>query len=186
MEKRKPPFAPDAANERKEPLSVIALLVLPRHSAVMKHSLQIRLAQESDAGQISGLVQKTIRISNAQDYSHAVIERVVANFSTDTVQRLLKTRTVLVAIKNNVTVGTASLDGEVVRTVFVDPDVQGQGVGRQLMKAIEITAKRGGTTMLQVPASLTAKPFYAQLGYTEVRDVFHGEERTVIMEKGIG
>ena len=164
----------------------VAVLARPQHSAAMEPSLQIRPAQKSDVGQISRLVQKTIRISNAQDYPKAVIDRVVANFSTDTVQHLLTIRTVLVAIQDDVAVGTASLDGEVVRTVFVAPEVQGQGVGRCLMNAIEAIADLEGTTVLQVPASLTARPFYARLGYIEVRDVLHGEERTVIMEKRIG
>ncbi|KJZ24315.1 hypothetical protein TW83_18570, partial [Paracoccus sp. S4493] len=115
----------------------------------MEPSLQIRPAQKSDVGQISRLVQKTIRISNAQDYPKAVIDRVVANFSTDTVQHLLTIRTVLVAIQDDVAVGTASLDGEVVRTVFVAPEVQGQGVGRCLMNAIEAIADQEGTTVLQ-------------------------------------
>ena len=151
----------------------------------MERNLKIRPAQESDASQISGLVQETIRISNAQDYSKAVVERVVANFSTDTVQHLLKSRIVLVADQDEVIVGTASLEGDIVRTVFVDPEVQGLGIGRRLMDAIELLAAKKGTVVRQVPSSLTARLFYAQLGYIEVRDDFHDEERTVIMEKRI-
>jgi GNAT superfamily N-acetyltransferase len=151
----------------------------------MEPSLQIRPAQESDAGQISDLVRNTLRISNAKDYSKVTIERVIANFSVDRVQQLLESRTVLVATQKGVTVGTASLDGEVVRTVFVAPEVQGLGVGRRLMEAVEKVAIRNGTVVLQVPASLTARAFYARLGYVEVRDSHWGEERTVIMEKRI-
>jgi len=54
------------------------------------------------------------------------------------------------------------------------------------MNAIEAIADREGTTVLQVPASLTARPFYARLGYIEIRDVLYGEEQTAIMEKRIG
>ena len=37
--------------------------------------------------------------------------------------------------------------------------------------------------MLTVPSSVTAEPFYAKLGFRPVRDSYHGEERTIIMER---
>lgn len=178
--------APDTGARGKKPLSAVALAAHFGHSAAMEHHVQIRSAKFSDAGHISRLVQNTIRISNAQDYPEAVIERVAANFSTEAIQRLLGNRFVLVATRGEIVVGTASLDGNVVRTVFVAPEVQGSGVGRRLMGAIETTAQGKGTVVIQVPASLTARPFYARLGYCEVQDVFHGGERTVLMEKRIG
>ncbi len=85
----------------------------------MEQNTIVRPANDSDADEISKLVQKTIRISNARDYSDAVIERLVANFATAAIQSLLKRRIVLVATQNEVIVGTASFDGNEVRTVFV-------------------------------------------------------------------
>ena len=158
----------------------------PRHPAQMEPVLHIRPAETSDADQISALVQRTIRISNAKDYSAAVIDRVVANFSPDAVQTLLSQRVVLVATQGAAVVGTASLDSDTVRTVFVDPKAQGNGIGRQLMAAVEALARRNGTVLLQVPASLTAQSFYARLGYAGLRDAQHGDERTIIMAKQIG
>ncbi|WP_280940334.1 hypothetical protein [Mesorhizobium sp. LNHC221B00] len=37
--------------------------------------------------------------------------------------------------------------------------------------------------MLTVPSSLTAEAFYARLGFRAVRDSYHGEERTIIMQR---
>ena len=34
-----------------------------------------------------------------------------------------------------------------------------------------------------MPSSLTAEPFYTKLGFHTVRDVYHGNERTLVMEK---
>lgn len=90
---------------------------------------------------------------------------------------------VFVALADNRVVGTASLDGQVVRTVFVRPRLQGQGIGRQLMNAVEQTAKRLGVEILSVPSSVTAARFYRRLGYSVVRETFHGEERTIVMER---
>jgi len=80
-------------------------------------------------------------------------------------------------------IATASLDGDVVRSVFVEPEHQGLGVGKQLMAVIEDEAIARGLEVLRVPSSITAERFYARLGFCTVRDTFYGEERTVVMQK---
>ena len=49
--------------------------------------------------------------------------------------------------------------------IFVDPDYQGRGIGKGIVKALEndefaIRAKR-----IEIPASMTGIPFYRKLGY---------------------
>ena len=51
------------------------------------------------------------------------------------------------------------------------------------METVETIARNSGIAALRVPASLTAKSFYTRLGYNAVREVLHGEERTIVMEK---
>jgi hypothetical protein len=53
------------------------------------------------------------------------------------------------------------------------------------MQTVEIAAFASGVKALQVPASLTARNFYARLGYNEVQEVIFGDERTFVMEKQI-
>jgi hypothetical protein len=43
-----------------------------------------------------------------------------------------------------------------------------------------------GIDILSVPSSVTAEAFYAHLGFKAVRDAFHGDERTIIMECKLG
>ncbi|PED79910.1 acetyltransferase, partial [Bacillus pseudomycoides] len=69
----------------------------------------------------------------ARDYPAEVIARVASNFTPDAVLDLLKRRVVLVAVQDSVIVATAALDGNVVRSVFVNPALHGQGIGRLLM-----------------------------------------------------
>jgi N-acetylglutamate synthase-like GNAT family acetyltransferase len=82
-------------------------------------------------------------------------------------------------------VGTAGLDGNVVRTVFVSPDVQARGIGKLLMAEIERTAQERKIQSLTVFSSISAETFYAQLGFKIVRDNYHGDERTIIMERSL-
>lgn len=144
---------------------------------------QIRRAQHGDAQAISRIVIAALRESNSLDYPAEVIAQLEQSFSPTAVSALLDSRVVFVAAKQNDLLGTASLDGEVVRTVFVAPIHHGTGIGRQLMKAIHTAAIRAGVTALRVPSSITAQGFYARLGYRKLRDEFHGVERTIVMEK---
>ncbi|SFI87688.1 GNAT family N-acetyltransferase [Bradyrhizobium sp. cf659] len=143
----------------------------------------IRPARDDDADDIGGVILRALRETNAKDYTDEIIERVERSFSPDAVRELIAKRTVFVATLDSRVVGTASLDGSVVRTVFVAPDVQARGIGKLLMAEIERTGRDRDISALTVPSSITAEAFYAKLGFNAVRDSYHGDERTIIMER---
>lgn len=146
---------------------------------------QIRTATADDAAAISQVVITALAESNARDYPPKVIASVRANFGPEQVQALMAVREVLVAEEQGCVIGTASLDGDVVRTVFVAPGEQGRGVGRRLMERIEALARERGVRLLRVPSSITAEGFYAGLGFRFVQEIIRGEERTLVMERSL-
>ena len=146
---------------------------------------ETRVASEDDAVDISRVIIAALRETNARDYPSSVIERVEQNFSPDAVRKLIGKRRAFVAVMGQRTVGTASLDGGWVRTVFVEPGVQGRGVGRLLMGEVERAAREAGLVTLSVPSTVTAESFYAKLGFKVVGDSYYGEERTIIMERSL-
>ncbi|WP_256805539.1 GNAT family N-acetyltransferase [Bradyrhizobium sp. Bra64] len=143
----------------------------------------IRPALEDDAADISAVILRALRETNAKDYTNEIIARIALSFSPDAVRRLIGQRTVFVATFRGRVVATASLDGSVVRTVFVAPEVQARGIGKLLMAEIERTARERNIPSLTVPSSVTAETFYAGLGFSSVHDSYHGDERTIIMER---
>lgn len=145
----------------------------------------IRNATNADAPAISRTIISALRESNVQDYSAEIIEQVARSFSPPAILHLLSERQVLVATTGSHIVATASLDNDIVRSVYVDPRHQGKGVGRRLMEKLQSLAINAGLNQLRVPSSITAEGFYASLGFEKVRDEFHGAERTVIMEKAL-
>ncbi|MGA6105468.1 N-acetyltransferase family protein [Pseudomonas solani] len=145
----------------------------------------IRTATPDDATAISQVVLLALAESNARDYPPAVIASVQANFGPEQVRGLLAAREVLVAEEAGCVIGTASLDGDVVRTVFVAPGAQGLGVGRRLMEQVEALARERGVAVLKVPSSITAEGFYAGLGFQAVQQIIRGEERTIVMERSL-
>ena len=52
-----------------------------------------------------------------------------------------------------------------VRSVFVEPGLQGAGIGRQLMYSLEAVAASNEVKPLKVPSSITAEGFYRAMGY---------------------
>ena len=145
----------------------------------------IRTATAEDALAISEVVLLALAESNARDYPPKVIASVQANFGPEQVRGLLAAREVLVAEEAGCVIGTASLDGDVVRTVFVAPGAQGLGVGRRLMEQVEALARERGVALLKVPSSITAEGFYAGLGFQAVQQIIRGEERTIVMERSL-
>lgn len=143
----------------------------------------VRIATDDDAQAISRVVIAALRASNAQDYPPDVIAQVETSFTPSAVKALLSRRKTFVALEDDRVIATASLDGDVVRSVFVDPLHQGKGIGKTLMATLHRTAFDAGIGRLRVPSSITAQGFYQALGYQKIRDEYHGAERTVIMEK---
>jgi GNAT superfamily N-acetyltransferase len=70
------------------------------------------------------------------------------------------------------------------RKFAIDPSVQNQGIGRQLLEYITDRAIEDGATRLWCNARTTATGFYAKAGFTIIGDIFskNGYEY-VIMER---
>jgi GNAT superfamily N-acetyltransferase len=149
----------------------------------MESTLNIRAAMPSDADAISLTIVRALRETNARDYPPHVIAAVAENFSPEHVAAQIAVRQAYVAIIDGVVVGTASLQGRVVRSVYVDPNHQGKGVGARLMDTVEQLARENAVNSLSVPSSITAQAFYQHIGYMVVREELHGDERTIIMKK---
>jgi len=148
-----------------------------------RDAIEIRPATTDDAAAICRVAIRTLRESNARDYSADVIARLAAGFSPQRIAALIAGRPFYVAIAHGTIVGTANLDGAAARAVFVDPDHQGEGIGASLMAAIEDLARERSVAMLSVQSSITAEGFYKKLGYVAVGEKVSGTERTIMMEK---
>jgi ribosomal protein S18 acetylase RimI-like enzyme len=63
---------------------------------------------------------------------------------------------------------------ETVKGLYVDPDWQGRGVGRELLARAEVILRDEGWTFVVMEASLSAEAFYISCGFRKVSE----EERT--------
>lgn len=145
----------------------------------------IRAASVSDADALSALITRVLYISNLADYGEANIARVASHFTPEGVRVMLGNRDTIVAVQGDTIVGTAGIApasthvGKSIRTFFVDPDLQGQGIGKALFAALMDHVSDGET--VTVRSSIAAERFYAAQGFEKVQDHWEGDERTIEM-----
>jgi putative acetyltransferase len=72
--------------------------------------------------------------------------------------------TMLVAERDGVVAGFASIKGTVLFALYVDP-ARGRGAGRLLLAAVEDEVRRRGAAVLTLQATLNAVPFYRKHGF---------------------
>lgn len=146
--------------------------------------IAIRQAAAEDTKSVYEIVLSALRETNARDYPPSVIDRLVLTLP-DKVASNLQTWCSFVAIVDGRVVGTGSLNGQTVTSVYVHPDYQGRGIGTKLMEALENAANARSQRTLSVQSSVTAKMFYANRGFKLVRQGHFGEEPTILMSKDI-
>ena len=128
----------------------------------------LRPYQPDDGPSLLALFRDTIRRVNSRDYSPAQVA-AWASDNINTVRWLgrFAGRFVPVAEEVGRPVGFAELEenGHVDR-VYVSADRQRRGIGRQLLAALVVEARRVGRTRLYTEASVTARPFFEAQGFT--------------------
>ena len=98
--------------------------------------IAIRRATADDSQAVYELVLRALRETNARDYPASVIDRLVLTLP-EKIASNLDSWHAFVAIVDGRVVGTASLSGHTVKSVFVHPDYKRGGVATRLMGAVE-------------------------------------------------
>src|SRR5258708_2874792 len=116
----------------------------------------IRPAPPADVATLSDLIRRTVRLSNASDYAARVVELISANHAPDKVAQRLAERDVFVCLDGPRIVGTIGLGGDKLRSLFVEPGLQGKGVGARLVAHLEAHARQAGVAELHLSSSITS------------------------------
>ena len=86
---------------------------------------------------MSHVVRTALLVSNAKDYPAERIKALHDYFTPEKIQQLADERYCLVVEMAGQVVGTGATEDDELKTVFVLPELQGRGVGRRLMGALE-------------------------------------------------
>lgn len=146
----------------------------------------VQAAEVEDAARLSTLIQRVIRVSNAVDYGAESAEITALNFSEERMVARLKKQHVLMYAADGMLVGTASFREGYIKSLFVEPDWQGKGVGGVLLAAIEAYVLERGLAELFVHSSITAHEFYLRKGYQDISFIEHPVASVYDMSKRLG
>jgi GNAT superfamily N-acetyltransferase len=163
----------------------------------MSRDPRIRLATVADVTALAALIDVSVRVLQARDYSLAQIELALRTvYGVDT--QLIADGTYFVAEatptgsaipvlagcggwskRKTLYGGDAWMhreddlldpvrDAAKIRAFFVHPDWARRGIGTMILNACEEAAKAAGFKRCEMGATLTGVPFYRRMGYTEL------------------
>lgn len=146
--------------------------------------LTIRSYKAEDCDIVSALITRCLKETNAKDYTEDVIQNTVEHFSPINLHTWFNKMETFVTEIDGTIVGTGSIEGNRVNSVFVRPDYQSRGIGRTIMEYLEGVVDSRGNCSVVLRSSLTALDFYIKLGYRQVGETYRESGGQMIeMEK---
>ncbi len=156
----------------------------PKPNAIVIRRFEVREAEV-----VSRLIVDNLLQVNVYDYGEATVRQLARFYTPEFVMDYAQAGEMVVALEGQSLVGTATLQQEWVRNVFVRVGWHRRGIGRRLMHYIEEAARRQALPRLLLRANLAAVDFYHKLGFTsvEIKEESVGEAllRTMLMEKAL-
>jgi len=149
--------------------------------------IEIRTFEASDSVQASWVITRCLREVNSHNYTEEQIQRLCDAFTPNQVLKRFSTRKSFVAVQHGKVIGTATLKEQEIGSLFVNPNLQGQGIGKLLLNHIEEVAKTANVTYLKAYSTLTAIEFYKHLGYQVIKEKVEKDgEVTIEIVKSLG
>ncbi len=134
--------------------------------------MKIRLFKEQDATQIALLFHETVREINLSDYSIAQVKAWAPdNINFRNWAKVCSERFTYVADDRGIIAGFGELElNGHIDCFYCHKNYQRMGVGSKIYRAIETKANELGINRLYVEASITAKPFFLQMGFSIIKE----------------
>lgn len=134
--------------------------------------MEIRRIQPGDALDTACMIERTLAISNAGDYSPGYLRRIIAAYCPERIREQAQNGHMYVACEAGRVIGCGAISasgeniGEcMILSVFVAPEHQGKGLGRQILQTLEQDPYFLYAGRIELHASITAVEFYRKMGY---------------------
>lgn len=128
--------------------------------------------QEEDAEEIVHLITRNFREVNSKDYGVEAMEKLAATHDVNWFKGIADSANVYVFWNEGRIAGVGSiasywgsLTESILLTVFVLPQLHGQGIGSFIINTLESDEYFLRADRVEVPASITAAEFYRKKGY---------------------
>jgi len=135
--------------------------------------MKISLIEDKDFKETASMIERSVRFSQfSKFYPQSEIENVVKSLDEEGVRKRASW-THFYVIKENDAVIACGAIGEYwgsksessLFSIFVDPNYQGKGYGRKIIETLENDEYFKRAKRVEIPASMSAIPFYRKMGY---------------------
>lgn len=134
--------------------------------------MTIRLFRPEDAERTSAMIAHTLRTVNTKDYTPEFIEQTVAALSPEVLVKRSEDGHFYVLTDGDAIIGCGGIAGywgslteSILLTIFIAPEQEGKGYGRQLIETLEQDEIFLRAERIEIAASVTALGFYQKFGY---------------------
>lgn len=134
--------------------------------------MDIREYKSTNCAEMAELFYNTVHEINAKDYTKQQVDA----WATGNIDRIAWDKSFLehntfVAEENDILVGFGDInDSGYVDRLYVHKDYQGKGIATAILTELERHAAKNNSSTFTVHASITAKPFFENQGYSVVRE----------------
>lgn len=150
--------------------------------------MKILMANESDAKEISEMIESAIRYSFESYYPECSIDYLINLLNEENLKNKIKNLHFYIARENDEIVGCGAIgvrdknDAEIFN-VFVSPNLQRKGVGRKIIEILEKDEYFCNAKRIEVSSSLVGVPFYKKMGYVHKNGELIYDDGCLKMEK---
>jgi putative acetyltransferase len=137
--------------------------------------LCLRRARFEDVSALLRLIEESVEHGCREHYGPAQRRAVFLTYAESLFVDVVQPFDTLVAERQRGILGMAQLDPTVgrLRALFVTPALQGRGLGRILLAAVERLARARGLRSLEGAMSMNAVDFYRRAGFSQRRGPEH-------------
>ena len=141
----------------------------------------IRKFEEKDAEKASKIMLECI--DKSLHYEDKNKEFMVAMSQPDKIIEKSLKLDFFVNEKDGTVIGTGAFDKGEIRTMFILPEMQGKGLGKEMLFFLVNYAKEKGFQKVFLNSSEEAEDFYQRQGFKKIRDDYEFDFHTIHMEK---
>lgn len=134
--------------------------------------MKIELVKKEELKEVEEVIKKAAQETMSVYYPQCSVDYVIESLSGDNLKNRASWTHFYVAKIDDKIVGCGAIgpywDSETESSlfnIFVDPDYQGKGIGKAIVKALEQDEYALRAKRIEIPASITGIPFYRKLGY---------------------
>ena len=154
---------------------------------VTTEKIYIRRFEKDDAQIVADLIGTTLSVSNSKDYPPEFIKENIESHSEQVIVDWANESYFYVAVAGDSIIGCGGITGywgstteSYLVSIFVLPEYQHRGVGKQIVESLEADEYFKRAWRTEVGSSLTAVDFYRRLGYQYKNNVMTPDEFGVV------